>query len=122
MIFFIFIILIYRELTFPKFVKDNDFINLMTKMLTKDIKKRVFKFDQISSHNWFKDFSFDDLISFNIKPPHIPKLANNENKCKTKPYLDYIKGLSEWKPEPGEDVIKPTKRHYTDFDNWLKNF
>ena len=109
-------------MTFPKFVKDLDFINLMTKMLNKDLNKRVCKFDQIASHNWFKDFSFDELISFNMKPPHIPKIDIKENRCKTQPYIDYINSLKEWKPEPNEEVIKPTKKHYTDFDNWLKNF
>lgn len=122
-IIFIKFLSIYSDLTFPDFVKDNDYRNLMTKMLTKDINKRLCKFDQIASHNWFKDFSFDELISFNMKPPYLPKIENKENKCKTKPYLDYINGLPEWQPEEDmEGIINPTKKHISDFDRWLKSF
>ena len=109
-------------MTFPNFVRDNDFKNLMTKMLNKDLSKRVYKFDQIASHNWFRDFSFDELISLNIKPPHMPKIDNKENRCKTKPYLDYIKAIPEWRPDGSEEVIKPTKKHYADFDKWLASY
>lgn len=91
-------------------------------MLEKNESKRLCKLDQIVSHNWFRDFSFDDLILLNMKPPYIPKMSNNENSCKTKPYLDYIKGLPEWEPEDGDDLKPPSRKNITDFENWHKKF
>ncbi len=109
-------------MTFPDFVKDNDFKNLINQMLNKNKDKRLCKLDQISCHNWFRDFSFDDLISLNMKPPYIPKLQNNENKCKTKPYLDYCKGLPEWQPEDGQPLKPPSRKNISDFEKWHKTF
>ena len=91
-------------------------------MLEKNESKRLCKLDQIISHNWFSDFSFDDLISLNMKPPYIPRLTNNENRCRTKPYLDYIKGLPEWQPEDGEELKTPSRKELSNFDKWHKNF
>ena len=64
-IFFLFFI--YSQLTFPNFVKDHDFKNLMQLMLSKNQAQRFYKLEQIQSHIWFKDFSWDDLISLNMK-------------------------------------------------------
>ena len=64
----------------------------MQLMLSKNQTQRFCKLEQIQSHIWFKEFSWDDLISLNMKPAFIPNIENNEDKCETKPYLDYIKG------------------------------
>ena len=84
----------YSKLTFPKFVKDYDFKNLIQLMLNRNQTQRFSKLEQISTHIWFKDFSWDDLISLNMKPAYMPKIESNENKCETKPYLDYIKNYN----------------------------
>ena len=55
-------------MTFPNFVKDRDFKNLMQLMLNKNQTQRFSTLEQISGHIWFKDFSWDDLISLNITP------------------------------------------------------
>ena len=62
-ILFLFSFLFYSQLTFPNFVKDHDFKNLMQLMLSKNQTQRFYKLEQIQSHIWFKDFSWDDLIS-----------------------------------------------------------
>ena len=89
-------------------------------MLNKNQAQRYSKLEQIKNHIWFKDFSWDDLISLNMKPAYIPKIANNENRCKTKPYLDYIKSLKDWEPE--DELPKLTKKNISDFDEWFKKF
>ena len=89
-------------------------------MLNKNQAQRFCKLEQIKSHIWFKDFSWDDLISFNMKPAYIPKMPNNENRCVTKPYLDYIKSLKDWEPE--DELPKLTKKNISDFDEWFKKF
>ena len=78
------------------------------------------KISQISSHIWFKDFSWDDLISLNMKPAYIPKIESNESKCETKPYLDYIKTLKDWEPENPQQKV--SKKNISEFEEWLKKF
>ena len=116
----IFIILFLSQLSFPKFVNDHDFKSLMHSMLNKNQLSRYSTFEQISSHIWFKDFNFDDLISLNMKPAYIPKIESNESKYERKPYLDYIETLKDW--EIPENQPKLSKKNITDFDEWLKKF
>ena len=87
-------------------------------MLNKNQTQRFCKLDQIQSHIWFKDFSWDVLISLNMKPAYLPKIESNENKCETKPYPDYIKTLKDWEPENGEQKL--SKKQIAEFDEWLK--
>ena len=119
-ILFLFSFLFYSQLTFPNFVKDHDFKNLMQLMLSKNQTQRFYKLEQIQSHIWFKDFSWDDLISLNLEPAFIPKIDINENKCETKPYLDYIKTLKDWEPENGQQKI--SKKNREEFEEWFKKF
>ena len=106
-------------MTFPSFVKDQDYKNLMTLMLDKNLAKRYCKFQQIQSHKWFSDFSWDDLISLDIKPAYLPKIPNKENSCRPRPYLPYIKSLKDWQPESDE---RPTAKNKADFENWWDKF
>ena len=105
-----FIIFFYSQLTFPNFVKDHDFKNLMQLMLSKNQTQRF----------CFKEFSWDDLISLNMKPAFIPNIENNEDKCETKPYLDYIKTLKDWEPENGQPKL--SKKNIAEFEEWFKKF
>ena len=105
---------------FPKNVKDNDYKNLLTQMLNKNQSKRLSKFDDISNHNWFKGFNWEDLNSLKMKPPFIPKVENNEEKCKTMAYIDFVKTLEEWVPESGQ--TKPSKKVISEFESWFRKF
>ncbi len=111
---------IYSQLTFPNFVKDHDFKNLMQLMLSKNQTQRFSKLEQIQGHIWFKDFSWDDLISLNLEPAYLPKIESNEGKYDIKPYLEYIKGLKDWEPENGQQKI--SKKNIAEFEEWLKKF
>lgn len=89
-------------------------------MLNKIIGSRYCKFEQISSHPWFKGFNWNDLISLDMKPNYFPKIGNNNyNEREIKPYLNYINSLKEWK-ENEKFVISPTKEKA--FNDWFKNF
>ena len=89
-------------------------------MLNKNQTQKFYKFGQIQSHIQFKDFIWDDLISLNMKPAYMPKIENNENKCETKPYLEYIKSLKDWEPESGQQKL--SKKNIQEFDEWFKKF
>lgn len=101
-------------------MKDHDFKNLMQLMLNKNQTQRFYKLEQIQSHIWFKDFSWDDLISLNLKPAYLPKIDIDESKCETKPYLDFIKTLKDWEPEGG--LPKISKKNQTEYEEWFKKF
>ena len=101
-------------------MKDHDFKNLMQLMLNKNQAQRFCKLEQIQGHIWFKDFSWDELISLNLKSAFLPNIESDESKCETKPYLDYIKNLKDWEPENGQQKL--SKKTKTEFDEWFKKF
>lgn len=107
-------------MTFPNFIHDHDFKVLMQNMLCKNLNGRYTKFEEIAGHIWFKDFSFDDLISFNIEPPYIPKVEENEISNSSQHYKDYVKTLEDW--EVTDDMPKITKKMEEEFKKWLEKF
>ena len=110
----------FSKLNFPDHVKDYDFKNLMQHMLDKNLDTRYSKFDQISSHIYFKDFNWDELISLNMEPGYKPKIQNIEYKYAPKPYVDYVKTLSEW--EPPQNMKEPERLKRIEFNEWFKKF
>ena len=52
-----------EELSFPNFVHDEKFMQLMTKMLKKNPTNRLWKFKQIKQDPYFSDFDWNKLIS-----------------------------------------------------------
>ena len=89
-------------------------------MLNKIIGTRYCKFEQISSHPWFKGFNWNDLISLDMKPSYLPVIEEkNINQKEIKPYLEYINCLREWK-ENEKVVFTPEQEK--DFNKWFKDF
>ena len=89
-------------------------------MLNKIMSTRYCKFEQISSHPWFKGFNWNDLISLDMKPSYFPKMEDDDiNEKEIKPYLEYISTLKEWK-EKDKTVINP--REEKEFEDWFKKF
>ncbi len=89
-------------------------------MLNKVNGNRYCKFEQISSHPWFKGFNWNDLISLDMKPSYIPKIENIKVKEKDiQPYLNVVNALKEWK-ESEKVIVTPINER--DFIEWFKNF
>ncbi len=89
-------------------------------MLNKVNGNRYCKFEQISSHPWFKGFNWNDLISLDMKPSYIPKIENIKVKEKDiQPYLNVVNALKEWK-ESEKVIVTPLNER--DFIEWFKNF
>ena len=112
-------------MTFPKYITDSNFKNLVLSMLNKLNGTRYCKFEQISSHPWFKGFNWNNLISLDMKPAYLPKFENNKNNNNegedVKSYIDYIKSLEDWKDKSKKKVtISPEKEK--EFNDWFKNF
>jgi hypothetical protein len=107
-------------LTFPDYVKDYDFRNLMQHMLDKNLETRYCKFDQIAGHIYFKDFNWNELISLNMEPAYIPKIPDIEYKYDPQPLVDYIKTLQGWEPPAG--MKEPDRAKRINFNKWLQKF
>lgn len=83
---------------FPKFVKDKELISLLKGMLTKNTMKRILKLSQIKIHEYFKDFSWDNLLSFNLEPCYQISMQQEAIK-EVSTYNDYVaENLKDFKP------------------------
>lgn len=89
-------------------------------MLNKNKNSRYCNRDQVSSHIWFKDFNWEELISLKMSPAYLPKIESNESKYTPKVYLDYINSLKDW--ENTENQPKPSDKQTKAFEEWLKKF
>ena len=107
-----------EELTFPSFVKDEKFMQLMQKMLRKNPTNRLWKFKQIKEDPYFKDFDWNKLISLSYPPPYKLKMKEEkESNSQSIPYLSYLQS---------KDVKRGGKKKKSNrqikFEKWLKNF
>jgi cGMP-dependent protein kinase len=112
------------KVTFPNFVKDKDFINLINSMLEKDVSKRKFGIE-IKDMNWFSDFDFNSLYEMNTQVPTKPIMSDSEDKVSKSDYLSELKNLynkySKVKEKEKEKSIL-TDAQKQKGEEWLKNF
>lgn len=81
--------LTYRSISFPQFVKDKDFKQLMILMLGKNPLTRMFKLSQIKLNIWFKDFNWENLIGLNAEPAKIPAVSPIKIGKSLTPYVTF---------------------------------
>lgn len=112
---------IISDVSFPSFIKDEDFKSLLTKMLKKYPLNRLWKFNQIKQDPWFKDFDWNRLISFSLSPAYKPQFdqLNIPSNLKGTPYLTYLK--TKTPNESGQNNISQQKNQ-TNFAKWVNNF
>ena len=73
-------------------------------MLTKNPMKRILKSSQVRSHEYFKDFNWDNLLSFNLDPCYNLSMPQEALK-EVSSYHDYMKdNLKDFKPEKDSKV------------------
>jgi hypothetical protein len=88
----------FRELKFPKFVKDKELTSLLKGMLTKNALKRISTLKAVKGHDYFKEFNWENLITFNLEPAYNIEMPHEATKV-TSSYSDYMKDhLKEFKP------------------------
>jgi cGMP-dependent protein kinase len=110
-----------EELIFPKFVKDQDFISLITKMLRKNPTSRLWKFKQIKEEKYFSNFDWNKLMSLSLVPPYKIKLKNENLSGNGLSYLQVLKEL-EGKKYSDDKSKKNKSIREKEFEKWLKNF
>lgn len=89
-------------------------------MLVKNPLHRITKFNQITNHPYFSEFSFENLLSFNINPPFIPKIDEKKSDTKPMSYAHYIKtSLTEFKIPNGFTF---DKKRVEESNKWYRTF
>ena len=107
-----------EELTFPNFVHDDKFMQLMNKMLKKNPTNRLWKFKQIKQDPYFADFAWNKLISLSYPPPYMLKMKEDkENNSTLIPYLSYLQSKGAKR-----NAKKKKSNRQLKFEKWLKNF
>ena len=110
--------LMKENLTFPSFIKDNDFKDLIQKMLVKDPRKRLDKYSNIKEHPFFRDFDWERLVSLDLPAPYTFRLGMMKDVNKSsQPYLAYLKTLNK---KPYYKKIKSMRQ--IKFQKWLDDF
>ena len=110
--------MIKENLTFPQFIHDEAFKDLVSKLLIKDPNKRLCQYSKIRNHPFFKDFDWEKLISLTMQAPHRFKLNDIKVNCTNpEPYLTYLKGLGKQPYNKMKQSIRQIK-----FKKWLKDF
>lgn len=106
------------DLTFPTFVTDELFKDLMNKMLKKSPTSRLWKLKQIKEEPYFQGFEWNKLISLAIDPPYKIKLKEEkEDVNQAIPYISYLK-----LQDKGRKKNRNPSSRQLEFDKWLKNF
>ncbi len=73
-------------------------------MLTKNPMKRILKLSQVRTHEYFKDFNWDNLLSFTLDPCYNLSMPQETLK-EVSSYPDYMKdNLKDFKPEKDSKV------------------
>ena len=99
-----------------------DVNNLIQKLLNKKVNERLCNINIIKQMDFFKNFSFDELIDFKIKPPYIPKINNNDFNFKlnekNEKYEDFL-----IKNYPNDIFEKSDNNDFNDCEsNWTDEF
>jgi cGMP-dependent protein kinase len=106
-----------EELSFPNFVHDDTFMQLMNKMLKKNPTNRLWKFKQIKEDPYFSDFDWNKLISLSYPPPYMIKMKEDKENNNVMPYLSYLQSKNVKR-----GAKKKKSNRQLKFEKWLKNF
>jgi cGMP-dependent protein kinase len=110
-----------EELSFPPYVHDEKFINLMLKMLKKSPLNRLWKLQNIKVDPYFKEFNWNQLISLSLEPPYNLKFPKEDLGTKTIPYVNLLKAITRDDEKYKANNRRPSARGI-EFDKWFKGF
>lgn len=88
-------------------------------MLAKNPTGRMSNINVIKSHQYFEGFSFEDLISFHLDPPYLPRVPDSSHQ-KPVPFKNQMeKDVVEFTINSEEDI--PEIMH-AEFEKWWDEF
>mmetsp|Transcript_29491 Transcript_29491/g.30615 ORF Transcript_29491/g.30615 Transcript_29491/m.30615 type:complete len:155 (+) Transcript_29491:1-465(+) len=110
--------IIENELSFPKFVKDENLKDIICKLICKKPGERLSNLNSVFNHPWFEEFEFDKIIEMKQPAPYIPKLKLNI-RLKTTSYEEFLKkNLENFNYIPIDE-----EKNNSDNDSvWLESF
>lgn len=114
----IYILVSNEELMIPKECKDKDLKDLLMKLLVKLPNKRLCNFSKIVNHQYYKNFSFDELIDMNLPPAHVLTSLKEHPRVLNTLYTTY-KGKQKEINSQSDPV---TREEQVIFDRWFENF
>ncbi len=117
----IYLDIVNKQVEFPDFIRDTNFMNFILNMLNKNIVKRITKLSDIKAHPWFAGFNWDDLENLNVHPPYKPMIQRIKE---TNPisFVEYVKNnFQEYIPE-GEDSKNISSKCKEEYDEWYNKF
>ena len=88
-------------------------------MLNRSMVTRLSNLSQIKLDPWFRDFSWENMLSLNLDAPYIPKIPDGENKSGPVAFINHLKTMKEWVPSKPTKIDKLTQDQ---FDKWFKEF
>ena len=110
-----------ENISFPDFVKDNNYKDLVHKLLERDMQKRYYKFEIIKEHPFFSDINWHELSLFKIEPSFKPTGRFSEDFINNQPPIEFldmvkakIKNETDLIYELGDDN-KKWKKFYDEF-------
>ena len=110
-----------ENISFPDFVKDNNYKDLVHKLLERDIQKRYYKFDVIKEHPFFSDINWHELSLFRIDPHYKPQTRFSDEFINSQPNIEFLDMVRE-KINSETDLIykqgkdnKKFKKFYDEF-------
>lgn len=105
--------IIEDEVEFPKFIKDEEYIDFNLKLLSKKPYDRLTSLNTVISHPWFASFDVEKLKNMSQKAPYCPKLKNNI-KLKTIPYEEFLQ------KSYASDFKQFEDKKYHEEETWFK--
>ena len=81
----------------------NSFIRAL---LRKKVTERLCSLEQAKKHQFYKDFNWEDLVDFHLKPPFVPKIIplKKFSDYKTK-YVDFLNEERTRKPMKDDSLL-----------------
>ena len=114
--------ILQNEVSLPS--NGNAIVNsFILNLLIKNVNRRICNFDNAKKHPFFKDFNWENLIDFHMKPPYIPNLLSLEKfEDYNIKYCDYLMNEKEnYKKDP--IVLSSCEDEDIEYDkNWVNEF
>ncbi len=90
---------------------------LISRMLAKNIKDRLWKLNFIKSDVWFEGFGWDDLIALKLPTPFLPIV--NETIHEEYPFMKYLHNINEGFSFPKQSFKKKSQE---EVNRWMEEF
>ena len=107
------------QLTIPNYIKDEQFINLISKLLTRNPTERLCNINLIKSDIYFENFDWDSLYDLTYKAPFLPKLSSiNEKENNNE--IEFIQYISQFNDD--KNYKFSNIEEHKQFLKWFENF